>query len=1469
MSDVLVKQQTLLQTVERFLPNFKKIGKNNLTAAKVRSRISVLKENWALCVDGHAALQLFAPVAASKEAKYFEMQLFEKHEELYQEALDYMADCLEELEPTTAAAPLASSTLRTVDLVTNSVSHLPPIKILPFSGKLDEWETFRDRFIALIIDNKELSAFSRMHFLASSLTGSALEAIRSVPVTADNFEIAWKVLLSRYDNKRRLIDTHVSALYSLPNVARESAADFNNLRDKANRAIASLKKLNRSTDEILSDMLVHSVVQKLDPATRKAWKLKGSERADIPSYDDLDQFLAARARAFEELNPPSSAKSTRAAKPTSATASATTPISCPLCKASHFLNKCAQFMKLSPSQRAELVKQYQRCFNCFSIKHAVQSCPSKFSCQKCKKQHHTLLHTDSGSASNMTVMPAAISANSIKEETSAVALTATAQHSQPRVLLATARVCVRSPSGRSRVVRALLDQGSEVTLVSEKLSQILKLKRVRTPISICAVGCVDAGTCKYAAQIEISPINKSEPVLTTIASIMRSLTGYSPPRSVSYNQWDYLADLALADPTLTRAEPIEIIIGSDLYGEIIRDGIRRGAVGQPIAQNTIFGWILSGPTALPHSAQPSTVRYCSHATSSSQAEMRSLDNALRRFWELEEIPRQTVLTPDEQRCEDHFIATHSRSADGRYIVRLPFKDGPPIDIGHSRDIATRCLRGLNRKFKIFPTLHKEYCDFLRDYEELGHMRRASILAKPSQCIYIPHHPVIRDSSSTTRLRVVFNASSLTSNSTSLNDHLLTGQKLQIDLATVIMRWRRFRYVYSADIAKMYRQIHVDTRDVDYQRILWCDSESGSVRDYQLTTVTYGTAAAPFLALRVLRQLTQDEGHSFPLAVTVLRNHIYVDDLLFGADNVQLLRETRTQACELLGKGHFRLRKWSSNSSQLLHDIPTEDHGLACSKTLQGNEMLSILGIRWVPSRDVFQFQVSIPLNSLRTKRSILSIIARLFDPLGWSVPVTISAKIFLQKLWQLRVDWDDILPPNLTSDWVSIEESLKAINDLQINRWDNRGADTIDCELHGFSDASIHAYAASVYLRVQSSSGEVSSTLLISKSKVAPLKPLTVPRLELAAAVLLSRLLEFVIRSLSLSGISSFCWTDSMVVLAWVTQHPSKWKTFVSNRVTEIQSRIPAASWRHVSTHDNPADCASRGIPGSQLASNTLWWHGPAWLCCSRSEWPTPISLPSIECSLEQNETRTMHLSKPRKIWDLSVRFSSWPRLLRVTAYVMRFISRIRTRILSLEEDSQSSSFICASEIRTARTFWLTQIQREVFPLERDALFNNRPLSSRSALLSLNPFVDEFKIIRVGGRLSRAPIPLQKRHPIILASHVGALNRSTRSPARSSRGHTADALNIAPRILAHSRSQHSESSHSSMRRLRSRKGSYPYTTHGRFAFSSSLPSLARISKLRARLCGPDSSPRSVRPRGDISQGVHSRFYMHGYACNPH
>lgn len=352
---------------------------------------------------------------------------------------------------------------------------------------------------------------------------------------------------------------------------------------------------------------------------------------------------------------------------------------------------------------------------------------------------------------------------------------------------------------------------------------------------------------------------------------------------------------------------------------------------------------------------------------------------------------------------------------------------------------------------------------------------------------------------------------------------------------------------------MYRQIWIDPRDRDYQRIIWNN------RDYQLNTVTYGTVSAPYLALRVMKQLVENEGRSHPTASTILQNNTYVDDVLFGSDDVATTREIRRQICDLLARGGFELRKWASNEPSLLTDIPTENHGLACDKHIQSNEILTVLGIFWQIDTDSFQFQVSLPPKNPRTKRSILSMIAKLFDPLGWVTPVIISAKIFMQTLWRLHLDWDDDLPPSSFDQWSSIYEALPQLNNIKIPRWTGLNVQVNTYELHGFSDASTGAYAAAVYLRSILRGGEISINLLAGKSKVAPVKPLTVPRLELSASLLLARLIDFITTSLNLKPNSCYCWTDSAVTLAWINSHPSRWKSFVAHRVEEIQNLLPKA----------------------------------------------------------------------------------------------------------------------------------------------------------------------------------------------------------------------------------------------------------------------------------------------------------------------
>lgn len=396
-------------------------------------------------------------------------------------------------------------------------------------------------------------------------------------------------------------------------------------------------------------------------------------------------------------------------------------------------------------------------------------------------------------------------------------------------------------------------------------------------------------------------------------------------------------------------------------------------------------------------------------------------------------------------------------------------------------------------------------------------------------------------------------------------------------------------MYSSDIKKIFRQIRIHPADANYQRIFWRDDSKSelAIDVYRLLTVTYGTASAPFLANRVLKQLAQDEGVNFPLAMSVLEEDVYVDNLLFGAEDSVLLQQTRDQLNWLLMAGGFRPRKWASNNSRLLLDIPESDHGLATDKQLTKDANFKILGVTWCPRSDSFKVNTRISPVAAFTK-SFLLMLARIFDPFGLVAPVTITAKILMQALWLQKVDWDEPLTDDLLRRCLQYQTQLLNLNGIAIPRWTGQGNESHRIELHGYANASNSAYAAVIYLRVESILGQIQVSLLYSKTKVAPLKVQSVPRLELCAAVLLVRAIEFVEKSMKLHQVPTYCWTDSSVVLAFLKSVPVRWKTFVANRVSEIQTRLPNASWRHVLSTSNPADCASRGITVKELTSHGL-----------------------------------------------------------------------------------------------------------------------------------------------------------------------------------------------------------------------------------------------------------------------------------------
>ncbi|XP_015121177.1 uncharacterized protein LOC107043965 [Diachasma alloeum] len=287
--------------------------------------------------------------------------------------------------------------------------------------------------------------------------------------------------------------------------------------------------------------------------------------------------------------------------------------------------------------------------------------------------------------------------------------------------------------------------------------------------------------------------------------------------------------------------------------------------------------------------------------------------------------------------------------------------------------------------------------------------------------YFPHHGILRESSETTKLRVVFNGSSKISSEVSLSDIQHTSAKRQKNISDVLLSFRRSKYIFMTDITKMFRQIKVHREDWPFQQILWRNSQ-GQINTYQLTTVTYGTKSPPFLACRVSNQLVADEGYRFPLAISPLTSGRYVDDICGDAEEESDLLEVSTQVRGLCLSGGFPLAKWHSNSRSLLRSLDPE--GVSQDYKLLEDSITKILELKWDPNTDQFKFSIHIPANSKMTKRNILSEIAQLFDALGLLSPVVIRAKALLQRLWVEKLDWDDALSPQISDKWTQFRKEL-------------------------------------------------------------------------------------------------------------------------------------------------------------------------------------------------------------------------------------------------------------------------------------------------------------------------------------------------------------------------------------------------------------------------------------------------------------
>ena len=530
----------------------------------------------------------------------------------------------------------------------------------------------------------------------------------------------------------------------------------------------------------------------------------------------------------------------------------------------------------------------------------------------------------------------------------------------------TCMVLVEAPDDSTVKARALLDSASSASFVSERLVKRLCLPRLHQNTTISGIAGLTRNALQAIANLTISSTQTGRKFNLT-AIVVPRVTCDLPVKPVSFGpNWNHLNGLSLADPDFGRPGRIDLLLGVDIFIEALLHGRRAGSTGTPVAFETVFGWVLAGPT---DQLSPENCIATHHAL------VATGDDLLRKFWEIEESTKhESNLSPEEKFVVQHFDENHCRTSDGRFIVPLPKKPHAP-PLGESRTLAVRrflCLeRSLRAKgeFDAVESVIKEY--FVLKHAEP--VPAADLDAPPGSVFYLPMHVVKKESSTTTKIRAVFDASAKSSSNVSLNDILLVGPTVHSSLINVLLRFRLYRVALTADISKMYRAIGLVESDRDLHRFVWRSDPDQPLQDYRMTRVTFGVSASSFAANMSVKRNAK--------AANVVENGFYVDDCLTGADSVEDAIDLHQQLVKLCAKGGFLLRKWNCSDPEVIQHIKLEHRDAQLTHCIHGpDEYTKTLGIEWSASLDHFRLTVaSLQETDNMTKRALVSDIAKTFD----------------------------------------------------------------------------------------------------------------------------------------------------------------------------------------------------------------------------------------------------------------------------------------------------------------------------------------------------------------------------------------------------------------------------------------------------------------------------------------------------------
>ena len=1251
----------------------------------------------------------------------------------------------EQLDLVSCQPPRAAPVTATPMHVT--ISHPPKMDILAFDGCPEKYPFFKMQ-VSEVRASGNFTDLQITQHLRERLRGDAFETVHGTLLSGGSLDRILHALDSRFGNPFIITQAVTEKVMNRPKVRSNDVRDLSKFCAEIYNVLSILEAVGYQS-ELDNYGTLSSLVEKLPPESQLGWG--GFARAQVEAgqpltcqllYDYITahlkdrQFGAPKSKRFErdarqrsyaatEVKEQPRNRERRSSKTNEAS------LCCFYCNKSHWIAQCDSFRGLNVEERWRWTMDNKCCVRCLSTRHNTSDCHRMRSCgiEGCREEHHRLLHRPKV---NKTQIVGALS-----------------DRHKYATMMKTVTIDVTGPSKTKRCV-AYLDEGSSITLISQNLAEEIGCRgrphnlRMKTMCGTSeqqsrlvdvTIGSLKTGKKHRLADVVAIPVLALDKNPVTVKSLGRK---YELVKKLDIPELD-------EDP--------QILIGIDNADLIATRQILRTTKNGPLLQRTELGWTVTGRVVVTADTGSQPVHFIGGDEPS-----RDLDDLVRSTWETEsfgcKFQRDCAFSPEDQEAEK-LLDREVYHNGSRWVVPLLRKNREE-SFPESRRMAEKRAINFEKRLDSSEKNQDNECPNLAGmcYSKMdqmvkdGHVRKLTTEEaefEPSNTWYLPLLAV-QNANKPGKVRLVLDAAAK-SHGKCLNDFLMRGPDYFNLIPGIILRWREKPVAITSDVVAMFSQVLVKPSDRASLRFLWRGRRRDGPFDvYESSTVIFGSKSSPSTAGYCYRKTGECFSDGKSEVLTVIRDDTYVDDVITGAETSEEAAELIQDLTSTLRGGGFELGPWASNSSEVLKTLPSDLRAEGDIMLEDGALGQRALGVIWSPETDELTYKAKVAPEAT-TKRTLLSHVMSVFDPVGLLCGWLLTVRLLLQRLWKENLAWDSPLPEEQQKEYRQWAEELQQLDSIRIPRHVfNHEAGIKEAEMHVFCDASQKAICAVAYFRWKQP-GKINVGFVTARSRVAPVKTLTIPRLELQAAVLGTRLAGAVQRDTRLRISSTTFWTDSKNVLAWIKANDRRYHVFVANRVAEIRESTVPDQWRYVPTDINAADGGSRGHGLLDLREDGIWVSGPDFLRTSEDKWPRTDGELTTDVLQNDPETRLVLATSPESSPDIreampdAARFSRWTVAVRTVTVIQRWKRKTFKKGESQEADAFSE----------AERLWMKLVQKQKYGPELQDMEDGIPLSKTSVLANLSPVLID-GLICVDTRTKRSPeISCTARHPPILA----------------------------------------------------------------------------------------------------------------------